>query len=302
MPELIDKLIIRIVLTVFICLLLFIYKYAHTIFYPSSRGQLFKRFYPSKNSPDTIHLFSRIIGLGLIFSEFYFYMADGIFIALLDFCIRAIISFCIYLLSIYIMESIVLYNFEYSDEIIKRKNYAYALVSFSHALGSAYILKSILVVSQNSMILLMLLWMFSIMILGFATKFYSFFSKLPFNRLLIQKNMAVSISYTGYIWGWSLIIAGAINHPAVDLKLYILHIILKIILAIIIYPIFRKGLIIIFKVKDDLTINLKSNTGKEIYGPETGYGIYEGALFLTSCFLTSVIAGHINFDTFYPQF
>lgn len=143
MNELFDKLILRVVFTLFLCLVLFLYKYAHSFLYPSSRHQLFKRFFPSKNSSDTLHFFSRIIGVGIIFSESSFNMSEGIYYALFDFMIQSITICGTYLLSIYIIESIVLYNFEYHDEIIKRKNFSYSLISFANSLGLAYIIKTV---------------------------------------------------------------------------------------------------------------------------------------------------------------
>ncbi|MDD0852667.1 hypothetical protein HBN50_06140 [Halobacteriovorax sp. GB3] len=301
MNELFDKLILRFVFTLFLCGALFLYKYAHSFLYPSSRNQLFKRFFPSKNSPDTLHLFARIVGIGIIFSEFTFNMSDGISMALIDFVIEAILISGFYLASIYIVESIVLYNFEYNDEIIKRKNFSYALVCLAHSLGLAYIIKTVVAVSQTSVVMIFFLWLFAIVLIGFATKSYSLISKLSFNRLMVQKNLAVGVSYLGFIWGWCIIISSALNHELNDIKWYSIWVILKILLSLIIIPFFKKGLVFIFSVQDDLMT--KSSDGKAVSTQaEFGYGVYEGAIFFTSCFLTTVITSNINFGTFYPIF
>lgn len=302
MNELFDKLILRIVFTLFLCGILFIYKYAHSFLYPSSRTQIFKRFFPSKNSADTIHLFSRLIGIGIIFSEFYFTMSDKFYLVLIDFFVHATLVSFIYLVSIYIIESIVLYNFEYHDEIIKRKNTSYALISFSNAIAVAYILKGVSSVSQSSIVILLFLWLLSMVLLGFATKSYSLISKLSFNRLLVQKNLAVGLSYLGFIWGWALVINSSFNHELLNIKWYSIHVILKLILALIIIPIFRSGLIFIFKLQDDFNSTSKTKASSADTGAEIGYGVYEGAIFFTSCFLTTVITGNINFGNFYPVF
>jgi uncharacterized membrane protein YjfL (UPF0719 family) len=262
---------------------------------------MFKRFFPSKNSSDTLHLFSRLIGIGIIFSEFYFNMSDGPVLALLDFFLQSIFACALYLGSIYIVESIVLYNFEYQDEIVKRKNIPYALISFSHSIGLAYILKTVLAVAQTQFIMLIFLWLFAIVLVGFATKTYSSISKLSFNRLLVQKNMAVGISYLGFLWGWTLIISSSLDHALVEVKWYSIQVILKLLLSLIIIPIFKYGLIWIFKVQDDLDLENKDKS-KEITQAEFGYGVYEGAIFFTASFLTTVITGNVNFGTFYPVF
>ena len=301
MNELFDKLIIRVMLTLFICGILVLYQYAHYFLYPSARQQLFKRFFPSKNAADTIHLFGRIIGIGILLSEFHFHMSDGIILAMLDFLLLSLVTVVIYLVSIYVLESIVLYNFEYHDEIVKKKNMAYALISFVQAVGLAMILKTVLFVGNHNVVLVLFLWLFAIVIIGFACKSYPYFSKLSFNRLLIQKNMAHAFSYAGFLMGWTIIISASLNHELKNIKFYVINILLKISLALIIFPLFRLGLRYTFKLQDDLQ-QATAQDGVDTLGPEMGYGVYEGAIFFTSCFLTSIIIGQIHFGTFYPVF
>jgi uncharacterized membrane protein YjfL (UPF0719 family) len=301
MNELFDKLILRFAFTIVVCLMLYLYKYAHAFLYPSIRQQMFQSFSPSKNSPKAIHLFSRIIGLGLIFSEFYFKLNEGISLTIVDFFIRAVLSFFVYIISLYVIESIVLYNFEYSDEIIKRKNYAYALVAAAHSIGLAFIIKAVLKVSGGSFVMLLLLWLFSLVLVGFATKTFPIMSKLPFNRLIIQKNMAVALSYSGFFIGWSLIVCSAFNNKLIYIKWYAIQAILKILLTLIILPVFMKGLKFVFKIKDEMEENIDKDR-IDYSDIESGYGLYEGAVFLTACYLTIVITGRIHFGTFYPVF
>jgi hypothetical protein len=301
MSELFDKLILRIVFTLFICGILFLYKYAHLLFYPSSRFQLFKRFYPAKNAPSTIHLFSRIIGIGIIFSEFYFYMSDGIFMALFDFLILSCTVSSIYLLGVYIVDSIVLYNFEYSDEVLKRKNYNYALITFAHAIGVATLLKKIVSVSNDSLIVLFFLWLFAIVLIGVTLKFYNYVSSLPVKRLMGQESLAMGFNYLGVFFGTTIIISSALNHQLENIKWYIVQVILKILLSIIIFPFFKKGLIFIFKIQDELKAKIKQDSAA-LLEVETGVGVFEGSVFFTACFLTTIITGQIHFGTFYPIF
>jgi hypothetical protein len=301
MNELFDKLILRIFFTLFMCFMLYMYKYAHGYLYPSSRKQFFKNFYPSKNPADTIHLFSRLLGIGLVFSQFTFYMSDGILYALFDFFVLSTIATMIFLASIYIIESIVLYNFEYIDEILKRKNLSFSIISAIQAISIASIMRTILVTANDTLILLLFLWLFAIVIFGFASKSYKYISKLSFQRLLIQKDISIAISYGGYIFGWSIIINSALIHDlkTIGIKIYCIQVVLKILLSIIIFPIFKKCLTFIFQIKDDYE---KKTPTPENLSPDLGYGIYEGVTFLTAALLTSVITGGINFGTFYPVF
>ncbi|HLE10402.1 MAG: hypothetical protein A2504_15815 [Bdellovibrionales bacterium RIFOXYD12_FULL_39_22] len=302
MNELFDKLIIRAIFVALICALIFAYKYAHSFLYPSSRLQLFKRFYPTQNPAQTLHLLARIIGVGIIFSNFHIYMANGIIVSILDFFVKSIATFFIYLASIYIMESIVLYNFDFSDEILKRKNYAYALISFSMSITLAIIIKTIASVSRDSLILLFFIWPFAIVIIGLASKSYSLVSKLPFNRLLIQGNLALACSYSGFLWGWTLIITSSLNNSVNNLYWYSVQVVLKILLSILIYPLFKLGLQKIYLMQDELGDANQAEINRDLSGPSIGYGIYEGALNLTASFLTTIIAGQIDFGTFYPAF
>ncbi len=294
MNEIYDKLIIRIFFTIFLCAIIAIYKYLHIILYPSAKLQLFKTFKPTNNNSDTIHLFSRIIGIGLLLSEFHFYMSDGIAIAVLDFSIRAFLAVVTYLASLYILESIALYNFEYADEILKRKNYSYALICFTNAIVASYLIKTIIKVSNNSLVIFIFLWLFAIVIIGLTIKAYPMLSKLPFNKLVVQKNMAIALSYMGFIWGWGIIIASSINGDITNIKLYAIYIILKILLSIIVFPLFRFGIIWIFSLKDDFQANSES--------ADVGYGVFEGTIYFTSCFLISIITEQVHFGTFYPIF
>jgi hypothetical protein len=301
MNELFDKLILRIIFTLFIIAILYTYRYAHAILYPSAKQKLLKRFYPAKNSSDTIHLMSRILGIGIIFSEFYFFISDGIIYALIDFFIESSIAFSTYLLSIFILDSIVLYNFEFEEEILKKKNFAYAIVSLTHSLCSAYMIKLVLAVSNHSMIMFIFLWLFGIVLIGFSTKTFEYLSKLPFNRLLVHKNLGVAISYLGFLFGWTLIISSALNNQLEDVSSYSVQVLLKIVLSLIIIPIFRKGLMVVFKLQEEVAPEIKTEDADHQM-QSLGYGVFEGISFFSSCYLTTVITGNIHFGTFYPVF
>lgn len=295
MNELFDKLILRIVFTMVVCAMLFFYKYAHMMLHPSSRKQIFREFHPTKNAADTLHFFARLIGIGILFSEFRFDLSDGFFLAMLDFAVQGFFAAGLYLLSVYTLESIVLYNFEYTDEIVKKRNMAYALVCFVNSIALATLLKTCLEVGEQSLVMLFFLWLFSMVLLGFAYKAYGIFSKLPFARLLMQQNLAASISYAGYTLGWTMLISGAIDQSLTDIKWYSVQVLLRLLLSLIIFPIFRKGIMIIFRVDKNYATDKEPTAEGSL-----GYGIFEGCLFFTSAFLTTVITEHIHFGTFYP--
>lgn len=301
MNELYDKLILRVIFAVLVCFMIYIYKQAHLVLYPSIKHQLLKKFFPSKNSTDTIHLFARIIGLGLIFSDFHINLSSGIGVAFMAMMIESLIIIALYLGSIYIIESVTLYNFEYADEILRRKNYSYSVICFSHSIGLALLINTIVKVSQGSLIIIFFLWLFSMVLIGFGAKSFPLLSKLSFNRLLVQKNIAIAFSYTGFFWGQCLIISSAFDHTLTDIRWYSIQVISKIILSLIIIPIFMKALVFIFNIQNEAPTTTDKN-GVISSDVEIGYGIYEGAIIFTTCFLTTVITGQITFGSFYPTY
>ena len=240
MNEIFDRLIIRIIFSVFILLLIFLYRYAHRFLYPSSKKQLFRKFYPSQNSADSIHMFSRIIGICLIYSTLGFNENTGIFVSLFHFFVWGILSFSIYLISIYLTESISLYNFTYTDEVLKRKNMSYAIVSFSIAVCIAILIRKVVIESEFSIILLVMFWLYALVLFGLCIKMYRFSSRLKFNQLMIQKNLGLAFSFSGYLFGINTIILTAFNQEHLDIKRYAVQVTLSVLLSLIIFPIFQK--------------------------------------------------------------
>ena len=296
MNEVFDKLLIRFLFTIFICVSLFLYKYAHIIFYPSKKKQILKKIYPSENYVDTLHIFSRLIGIALIFSVLEFNEYIGILKSIFDFFIMGLSGVALYLLSIYISESIILYNFEYKDECLKKKNPAYGIVGFANSISLALIIRTLFLESEHSLIILIILWLFSLVLFGFSTKLFKYVSSLSFNSLMIQKNIGLAASYAGFLFGNALIITSAFNHEHHDLGSYSIQVILKTLLSALIFPLFRLGIITVFKIQEQQQLEGQTES------PHLGYGIYEGSVFLTCALLTSIIIGQIHFGTIYPFF
>ncbi len=296
MNELFDQLTLRFIFTLVVLASLFLYKHTHRILYPSFRTRVFQRFFPGRNHTDNFHLLSRIIGIGIIFSEFHFNMGHGFFLAIFDFIVRSMSAFVLYLGSLYIIESIVLYNFEYKDEIIRAKNLPYALVCFTHAVGIALNIKQILKVASESLVVFFFLWLLAMVLLGLVSKAYRLVSKLNFNGLLLQKNMTVSISYAGFFLGSSLIVMSGLDGPLNEIREYTVQIVLKFLLSLIILPVIMYGLKFLFKLEH------KGGNTQDLANVDIGYGLQEGTSFLTSCLLTTVLTGQIHFENLYPIF
>jgi uncharacterized membrane protein YjfL (UPF0719 family) len=298
MNEIFDRLLIRVILVGVVCGVLYLYKYAHVLFYPTMKKQVTKRFYPTENPADTIHLFSRLIGFTLILSSLGFDESHGVFLSIFHFLVWGTLTAGLYLLSLYLIESIVLYNFEYKDEVLKRQNLTYAIICLSHALSIANITRTLVDQSENSLVILFVLWLLAMVVMGFGSKYYTFISKIDFNRLVTQQRPSVAISYAGFTLGLSWLIGGSFDQEHYDISMYCVQVMLKMLLVLIIYPLFKRGLERIFQVQ----LPADSAGSTEGVQQNWGYGFYECSLFLGAAILTSMIVNHIQFGTIYPFF
>ncbi len=300
MAEIFDRLVIRLLLALFVCLMIYAYRYAHVIFYPTVKRQVLKKINPAENPADSLHLFSRIVGIALIFSSITFNETSGFFLSIFHFAVWGTLAIILYLLSLYIIESIVFYNFDYTDEILKRKNMSYAVISFCHAIVIAYLTRTVMIEAENSLVILLVLWLYMLVIVGFSVKYYTFISKLTFNRLLIQKNLSLCFSYGGFSLGAGLVIASCFDQEHYDITVYCIQVLLKTILSLIIFPIFKKGLVRIFPIKlgEERALEGRIDTDMQ----SLGYGFYEGSVFIAGAILTTMIVNRIQFGTIYPFF
>jgi len=280
--------------------MIYVYRYAHVIFYPSVKRQVLKKIYPADNPADSLHLFSRVIGISIIFTSISFNEASGFLLSLFHFAVWGCMAIVLYLLSLYVIESVVFYNFDYTDEILKRKNICYAFISFCHSIVIAYLTKTVILESQNSLIIVLLLWLYMLVIVGFSVKYYTFISKLSFNKLLIQKNLSLCFSYGGFTLGAGFLISSCFDQEQYDITIYCIQVLLKTVLSLIIFPLFKKGLVKIFPIK--IAEDRNQDSQYEIEIQNIGHGFYEGSLFISASILTTMIVNKIQFGTIYPFF
>lgn len=296
MNEIFDKLIIRILFTIFICLAIWGYRYIHVLFFPSQKKQFFNKVYPLENQADTLHVFSRLLGLSIIFSSMEFNEHSGVLFSVLHFVTWSFLSILLYLLSLYITESIIFPKFTYADEILKKKNLTYATVNLANAVSVSFLIKSVISESEESLIISSILWLFILSIYGIVLKFYRLISALQFEQLMIQKNLNLAYSFSGFIMAATIVLISSFNHEHHELVAYMIQTVLKILLAMLIFPIFRVGLTFIYKIDQS-----PEEAEKDIFEGH-GIGVYEGVTFLSSGFLTSIVIGQIHFGTIYPIF
>ncbi|MGE3611642.1 MAG: DUF350 domain-containing protein [Bacteriovoracaceae bacterium] len=300
MAEIFDRLVIRLLLAAFVCIMIYLYRYAHVIFYPTVKRQVIKKINPTENPADTLHLFSRLVGISMIFSSVSFNESSGFFLSLFHFAVWGTIAIVLYLLSVFIIESIVFYNFDYTDEVLKRKNMSYALISFCHSIVIAYLTRTVMMEAENSLIILLVLWLYMMVIVGFSTKYFTMISKLSFNRLLIQKNLSLCFSYGGFSLGAGIVIGSCFDQEHYDITIYCIQVLLKTVLSLIIFPIFKIGISKLFPVR--LTQDQGQGGVIDSEMQSLGFGIYEGCVFISGAILTTMIVNRIQFGTIYPFF
>ncbi len=298
MEEILDRFILRILFVAFTCLLLFFYRYAHYIFYPTGKRQLKKIFDPLTNPSNTLHYLSRVLGITLIFSGLEFNYFYSLPVGILNMLIMATVTIALYLSSIYLTESIILYKFDYSDEILKRENFSYSVINLAMNISLALLIKQIVSEAENSLVILSLLWLYAMVIFGFTTKLFPFYSIFNFNQQLIQKNMGLALSYAGFLIGNTLILILAFDQDHYDIRSYSIRILLKILLSSILIPVFVKVLYKIFSIKQKKVYKREGH--KISHENSVGMGLVEGVLYLSAAVLTSMIVYKINLSTIIP--
>jgi len=294
MNQIYDQFLIRGLFALSFALTLYLYKYFHILLYPSSKQQILTPFVVEINAADTIHFFSRLMGFAIIFSQFNFVIQESILLSLLDFFVKSFFSITFYLISCFILESLVLYNFTYDDEIVKKRNLAYAIISMTHSISAAYLINVIFTLSINSIPFLSILWMTTIIILGLISMSFKLYSNQSIETHIYKKDVTGSIAYVGYMAGAIAILASSLDHSIDNIQWYLVQFILKTLLSAIFLPIIFKVINIVLNVKLKLIRSQKNETEQLM-----AVNIYEAILFFTACLFVVVITNQITFNNIY---
>ncbi len=298
MNEIFDRLLIRILLVAIVLGVLAAYKAGHVLFYPSLKSQVRKRFFPSVNPADTLHMFTRLGGFAIVLSSLGFDESHGVLLSLFHLLVWGTLTAVLYLLSLLLVESMVLYNFDYKDEVLKRANMSYALVCAAHALSIAYVIRVVVDRADNSLVILFVLWLLAMVVMGFGTKYYAFLTRLPVAQLASAKHPSLAVSYFGFTLGLGWLVGESFSQEHFDITVYCVQVLLKVMLSLIVFPLFRRGVHRLFPA----VAGTPDAPGGDPDSQGWGHGIYEAAVFLTAAVLTSLIVNHIQFGTIYPFF
>lgn len=298
MTSILDEIIIRISFVILLVIALVIYKYAHYIFYPIASKQVKGIFFVRDNTAQSMHFFSRLVGISLLFSSLNFSHSRDLLISMLHFMLWGGVLSVTYLVTVYIVESIIFYNFDFHHEIIKKKNHSYAVISSILALCSAFTLKEILNYSDSSLKIFFIIWLFSMVIWGILLKLYPLVSKLNFNNQVNNKNVGIILSFGGYAITTALIVQSSLSTISGKIIPFLMLILIKLLLAMILFPIFQFLIKWIFRLSEATTQEETKPTSLSYLG----YATYEGASFLIAGLLISILVGKIILFSYLPSF
>lgn len=294
MNEIFDKLLIRVILCLLIFGILFSYRYVHFLIFKRIRRFTLRSIYPEKNLAHGIFIASRLVGFVIIVNAQQIDLSNGLFFAISSLLINSLISLLLFLVSTYVYESIVLYNFTTEDEVIRRQNLSFSVVNGGLSICAALILTTINKVAGESLINLLFLWLFSLVIFGGSTKLFNLIFKINLSRSIVQHHLPTSFHYIGFLSSWVIVITTVIDHPILNYQRYILKTLIDLVLNVIIFPLFFIGVNYVFYIKK--LQNIKEREVKEI----SSFGTFEGILLFISALLTVMITSNIKFGTFYP--
>lgn len=294
MEEILDNLVLRIVFVAFIFILLIAYRFAHYFLYPNGRRQIKQVFNPLSNPCNSLHFFTRILGIAIVFTSLDFDYFYSLSLGSVHLFSTGLIAIILYLISIYLAESIILYKFDHTDEILKRENFSYAVTAFAIGISQAFIIRQVINQSSNSFIITGILWLLAMVLFGFSSKIYSYYSIFEFHKNIIQKKIGVALSYSGFLFGNTLLLVLAFEQEHFDIQNYILRVLLKVLLCLLIMPIFIKILYQVFTIKR--TSSTDSFDDNKIFS----LGLLEAIIYPTASILSSIVIYNINLSIIIP--
>lgn len=297
MNDLLDRLTIQFLYLIFVLILCVVFYYLYSFIYSNQYKMVLKKFYPSKNSAHTIHLFSRIFSLLYVLGSFQIFIQKDIILSSISFIFYVLIFFILYGVSLYVFDSITLYNFEFDVEIFNRKNLSYAVISGANAISVGFLIKHIGLISFHTIINTIFLWLLSMVLVGSSIKLFPYIFRQSINRHIVQKNLSIAITYLGFITGNTFITLSAFPNKRMTFEYYSLYVFNSLLILILMTSLIYWGLKKVFRVYEDYVGDLVEETHKE---PEVGHGIHNAILYFCSSYLAIIITTKINFGTFYP--
>lgn len=291
MEEIFDNLLTKIIFSITFIGVLILYRYAHLFLYPQAKKQVKNLFNPFENTADSIHYFSRIVGICIVFSSITIHLSENLTLAIINFIFWSIVNITFYLLSLYVLELIVLHAFQYQQEIMKRKNLCYATVSAVMSICLSFLVRNAAQIADNSIPFMIIIALYTLVIFGLFLKQYHLVSRFSFSKSIIGQDIGAVISHTGFTISTTLIIHYCFLYASDNIENFINISLTYFLLCGILLPLFYYGIQKVFLSKYHMALTVF----EEGQGVQHNLGITECMLFLSSTLLTIIIIFNTNF-------
>ncbi len=256
----------------------------------------------AQHPSQTLFFFSRLMGLSLAFYQIQIHVTAIPSEAILTTFLEMMTLFLLYCLSCLVIESITLYGLGHKEEILRKKNMAYSMYSFSHSISIGMIVAVIFKYSNYSFFNLIFLWPYSLVLYGPINKIFSLLIHPQFKKLIAEKNIPISFSAMGHNLGTTFILIGAFYTipENQNIEFYLLHVLMNLVLGALIYPIFVFLLGKILKIDEkEHSIYFTPQEENSEDNISLGKGLFEGIYYLSCGLMSSIVTSKINFDALY---
>jgi len=296
MEEIFDHLLVRVLFALVVCGIIWSTKYLHRVFYPEVNTSVSRVFNPLENSANTIHYLARIIGVSIVISALETHIYENLFYSLFNFTMWSLVASALYLLSVFIMEGILFNRFDYKIEILKKNNISYAVITAATSISIAQLINNNLKIAENSLTIVIILWLFCIVCFGLAGKCFYFFSHFSLKQQLNPKEMGIAISFSTYLLCVAILLSKSMVQREMEITNYFSNVLLNLLMIGIFIPIFYGGVKFAYLYKKKMTILLYD---RQIQGNESiSLGVTEGALFLLITMMVYVTIFGVNIYSF----
>ncbi len=292
MEENLDNLSIKLLMSCLVIAMIFLYRIMHNFVYPTGKKNYIRIFTSQTNPADAIHFYARIIGSSILIFPLVISFHDDFLSIGVHLLTWSIINFSLFLGSLYFLENSILNNFDFRNEILKKENYAYAIVSASLSLCFALSISFVVKNADFSIPIVTILWFLSLIFIGINSKIYSSLTRFQFTKDILSKNLGTAISFSGFIFGTTLILFMCFNQEYVEFSDYFIQITSDLALCLIFLPIFYLALRLIYLKNNNFTLMLYVKDAS--FNLHLGAGLTEATLFITSSILTTLTVFHLG--------
>jgi len=284
MEENLDKIFIKIIMGLIVIGMVVSYRVAHELIYFSGKKNFFKIFNSHVNPAESIHYYARILSSSILIYPLILTFQDDFFSLFIHITTWSILAFGLFISSVYFVENTILNHFDYKNEILKKENYAYALISATLSLCFALSINFVIKNADFSIPIVIILWFLSLIFLGISSKIYTALTSFQFMKDILAKNLGAAISFAGFMSGASLILFMCLNQEYIEFTEYFIQMASDLTLCLFFAPLFYLFLKRVYLRNTNFTQMHYVRGGTfQLY---LATGLTEATLFLTSSILT----------------